>query len=129
MNKFTNKLINTICHIVIDGQAQEKYYLATHFIMLLQTLACIADPKSTLYLVVKWADPSTYLPPSFSIILTSAVIFSFLLTLTVKLIITEPDEMLVKPNTLKIYMGNLLLHLQMLCKTAVLSPLIRSALL
>lgn len=129
MRRLTNKLINTICHIVIDGQAQEKYYLATHLVMLLQTLACIADPRSTLYLVLKWADPSTYLPPSFSIVLTSAVTLSFLLALAAKLIITEPDEMLLKPNTLKIYMGNLLLHLQMLCKTAVLSPLIRSALL
>jgi hypothetical protein len=127
--RLTNKLINTICHIVIDGQAQEKYYLATHLIMLLQTLACIADPRSTLFLVLKWSDPSTYLPPSFSIVLTSAITLSFLLTLAAKLIITEPDEILLKPNTLKIYLGNLLLHLQMLCKTAVLSPLIRSALL
>ena len=35
--------------------------------------------------------------------------------------------MLAKPDIIKIYLGNLLLHLQMLCKTAVLSPLIRSS--
>jgi hypothetical protein len=37
--------------------------------------------------------------------------------------------MLVKPNTLKIYMGNILLHMQMLCKTTVLAPLIRATIL
>jgi hypothetical protein len=47
--KFTNTLINTVCHIIIDGQAQEKFYLITHAIMLLQTIACIADPNSLLF--------------------------------------------------------------------------------
>jgi len=129
MGSFANVFINTICHIIIDGHAQEKYYLVTHFIMLLQTIACITDPSSTLYLIVQWADPSTFLAPSFSIILCFVIIISFFLLIVVKLMITEGEDMLVRPNTLKIYLGNLLLHLQMLCKTTVLSPLIRSSIL
>jgi hypothetical protein len=34
--------------------------------------------------------------------------------------------MLLRPNTLKIYLGNIILHLQMLSKTCVLAPLIRA---
>jgi len=129
MKSFTNVFINTICHIIIDGHAEEKYYLATHFIMLMQTIGCIADPSSNIYLIVKWTDPSTFLDPSFSIVVCFSIIMSFLFLIVVKLIMTESGDILVKPNTLKIYMGNILLHLQMLCKTTVLSPLIRSSLL
>ena len=129
MSPFSKVLMNTICHIIIDGHAQEQYYVITHFIMLLQTIACIVDTSSTLYLVVKWVDPSTFLDPKFTVILCFAINMSFLLIIIVKLIITKGGDMLVRPNILKIYLGNLLLHLQMLCKTAVLSPLIRSSLL
>ena len=126
MGRLANTLINTVCHIIIDGQAQEKFYLITHLVMLLQTIACIADPESLLFKIVQWADPSTYLDPAFSIVLCLVVIVLFSLFIVVKLAITEADEMLVKPNTLKIYLGNILLHLQMLCKTSVLAPLIRA---
>lgn len=126
MSRLANTLINTVCHIIIDGQAQEKFYLITHLIMLLQTIACVADPDSVLFRMVQWADPSTYLDPAFSIVLCLVIIIIFSFFIVVKLIITEPDEMLVKPNTLKIYMGNILLHMQMLCKTSVLAPLIRA---
>ena len=78
---------------------------------------------------MKWADPSTFLDPSFSIILCFVIIVSFFLLIVVKLIITEGDDMLVTPDIVQIYLGNLLLHLQMLCKTTVLSPLVRSSLL
>jgi len=127
MELFGKVLMNTICHIIIDGHAQEKYYIITHFVMLLQTIACITDPSSTLYLVVKWVDPSTYLDPYFTVILCFVINMSFLLLIIVKLIITKGGDMLVRPNIFKIYLGNLLLHLQMLCKTVVLSPLIRSS--
>lgn len=127
--RFTNTLINTVCHIIIDGQAQEKFYIITHLIMLLQTIACIADPQSILFQLVRWADPSTYLDPAFSIVLCMVIVTLFSLLIVVKLLITESDEMLVKPNTLKIYMGNILLHMQMLCKTSVLAPLIRGTIL
>lgn len=125
----TNTLINTVCHIIIDGQAQEKFYLITHLIMLLQTIACIADPNSVLFWLVHWADPSTYLAPAFSIIFCLIIVASFTLLIVAKILITEGDEMLVKPNTLKIYMGNILLHMQMLCKTTVLAPLIRGTIM
>lgn len=124
-----NKLINTVCHIIIDGRAHEKFYLIAHVIMLLQTISCIADPESFLFMLVRWADPSTYLDPTFSIVLCLVIVITFSLLIVAKLLITEPDDMLVKPNTLKIYMGNILLHLQMLCETSVLAPLIRATIL
>jgi len=129
MRSFTNVLINTICHIIIDGKAKESFYILTHFIMLMQTIACIIDQDSTLYLIVKWFDPSTFLAPAFSIVVGFCIILIFLILIMVKIMITEGDDMLVKPNTFKIYMGNLLLHIQMFCKTTLLSPLIRSSLL
>lgn len=82
-----------------------------------------------LFLITRWADPSTYLDPAFSIVLCLVIVIAFTLLIVAKLIITESDEMLVKPNTLKIYMGNILLHLQMLTKTTVLAPLIRATIL
>lgn len=127
--RLANTLINTVCHIIIDGRAHEKFYLITHVIMSLQTIACIADPESMLFMLVRWADPSTYLDPAFSIVICLVIVITFALLIVAKLLITEPDEMLLKPNTLKIYMGNILLHLQMLCKTSVLSPLIRATIL
>jgi hypothetical protein len=127
--RLANTLINTVCHIIIDGRAHEKFYLITHVIMLLQTIACIADPESMLFMLVRWADPSTYLDPAFSIVICLVIVITFALLIVAKLLITEPDEMLLKPNTLKIYMGNILLHLQMLCKTSVLAPLIRATIL
>ena len=129
MTRLANTLFNTVCHIIIDGHAQEKFYLITHLIMLLQTIACIADPESVLFKMVQWADPSTYLDPAFSIVLCLLIIVVFALLIVAKLLITEPDEMLVKPNTLKIYMGNILLHLQILSKTSVLAPLIRATII
>jgi hypothetical protein len=127
--KLASIFINTVCHIIIDGQAQEKFYLIAHLIMLLQTIACIAHPQSLLFTLTRWADPSTYLDPAFSIVLCLVIVITFSLLIIAKLIITESDDMLVKPNTLQIYMGNILLHLQMLSKTAVLAPLIRATIL
>jgi hypothetical protein len=89
MSKFLNTLINTICHVTIDGQVTEKFYLIAHLVMLLQTVACIADPNSLLFAIVKWADPSTFLDPAFSIVVSLVIIIALALLIVVKLVITE----------------------------------------
>ena len=126
---FANTFINTVCHIIIDGRAQEKFYIVSHVIMMLQTISCIAHPNSSLYLIVKWSDPSTFLPPSLSIFVCLAIVILFSILVIIKLAITENTEMVQQPNTLKIYMGNILLHLQMLNKTCVLAPLMRATIM
>lgn len=93
MMKFANTFINTVCHIIIDGRAHEKFYIVSHVIMMLQTISCIAHPNSSLYLIVKWSDPSTFLPPSLSIYVCLAIVILFSMLVIIKLAITENTEM------------------------------------
>jgi hypothetical protein len=89
MASVLNHFINTVCHITIDGQTSEKYYLITHYLMLLQTISTITDTRSTLYFIVKWADPSTFLDAQFTVIVCFVITMSFLLLFMLELKITE----------------------------------------
>lgn len=128
MGSFLDRALNTVCHVIVDGKANESFYLAIHLLMVLQTIACIAHPQSLLFAAVQWADPSNYLPPAFPILLCALIVFALTLLLALKLLITESSRHLLSPNIFKIYLGNLMLYLQMICKTSVLAPLVRATL-
>jgi hypothetical protein len=68
---------------------ESKFIIVVYLIMTLQTIACIVSTDSTIYLVVRWADPSNFLPATFSIVVGLVIILSFLLIFIVKTMMTE----------------------------------------
>jgi hypothetical protein len=129
MKSLKNKLWNALCHIVIDGQLQPKFLMVSYLLMALQTMACLVSTDSTFYLVVKWADPSTFMTPAFSVMIGFVLVCLFLLIVGVKTAMAEDSEMLVRPTTMTMYLGNIFVHIQILCKTVLMVPLLRSCMI
>jgi hypothetical protein len=115
-------------HISLQEQVQPAFYLIMHFIAFMQTVANLVPSTSHLKTLVFWTDPSTYQPSSFVAPLTASMVFLALLLVIVRCWTLDDSDKISKPSIFLKILDTVTLYTLTICKTIILSPLLRSSL-
>lgn len=123
MNRWKNKLINTLIHLPLDAQINPHISHILMLLSLLQLTASVTHPDLQMHLITKWFNPAFYSPLT-AIVLTALVTFAYLSLLIIKIILTESDEVMVRPTMCMSYLGHVLAYLRAVCETILPCPLL-----
>ena len=124
-----NVLRTGVCQVIMDGQIHWLFYLIANIWLAVQTVSCLTDPDSDISWVVRWLDPSNYLPTAFSIILGLVLELVTIVIFLVKVAISDNKEAVVRQSVTHGYLGVVFVHLLTVCHAFTLIPLLRAAII
>lgn len=115
MNKYKEKLINTLLHLPVDSQPHPLVVTVLTIIATLQLIGAITHPDAYIHKATSWSDPNIYISSAFAAVSGTVLTLLYIGLLVARFAATEKDNALVQPGMCLRYLGVVLAYFRVVC--------------
>jgi len=86
-----DKLVNALIRLPLDGKVSPVFVQICTVIALVQLTGAVVDPRSYVWKMTLWTDPSVYINTDFTVIIGTVLTLVYTILIAIKIATTDPS--------------------------------------